>query len=105
MSTDIFHQHADKLLLSLMEALEDFDTIEVDLIDGILTIGLEYGREIVINKHEPTEQIWLSSPLSGASHFAYTQDDDEWNNTRGGESFTKKMSDELVKLVNINITF
>ncbi|MBI5164506.1 MAG: iron donor protein CyaY [Magnetospirillum sp.] len=56
------------------------DRIDVDFNGGILTMTLPGGGQYVINKHGPNREIWLSSPASGAWHFAYA--DDAWISTR-----------------------
>lgn len=54
--------------------------IDVDYQGGILTLSLDGGGQYVINKHAPNREIWLSSPVSGALHFAYA--DGDWISTR-----------------------
>jgi len=56
------------------------EDIDVDLLGGILTLSLEAGGQYVINKHAPNREIWMSSPVSGAIHFAYA--DGSWISTR-----------------------
>ena len=48
---------------------DEFEDLEADLIDGVLTIQDLDDKTYVISFHEPTSQIWNSSPLSGAHHF------------------------------------
>lgn len=43
---------------------------DCELNQGCLNIELGNGRKFVINRHAPTLQIWLASPLSGAWHFS-----------------------------------
>lgn len=71
--------------------LEDFfdeidaslgDELDVDYEGGILTIKLPDGRTFLLNKHAPNREIWLSSPVSGAWHFAYDDDAGIWRSTR-----------------------
>jgi iron donor protein CyaY len=56
------------------------DKIDVELQGGILTLSLDGGGQYVINKHAPNREIWWSSPVSGALHFAYV--DGAWISTR-----------------------
>ena len=58
------------------------DRLEVELHQGILTIDLEDGGRYQINKHLPNRQIWLSSPRSGAWHFACEKPGAGWVSTR-----------------------
>ena len=87
---------ADETLARLMETLEDAagDRLDVDLQEGVLTIELDAGGQYVINKHAPNRQIWMSSPVSGASHFDY-DGDGGWVATRGSGTLAAILSAEL----------
>jgi frataxin len=92
---------ADETLRRLMDAIdsEGGDTLEADLRDGILTIDLDSGGQYIINKHAPNREIWVSSPASGAWHFAYDEAKRAWVDTRArGESpmtLHRLLQDEL----------
>jgi len=75
---------ADATLRRLMDAIDEAgaDSLETDLRDGILTIDLESGGHYVVNKHAPNREIWVSSPASGAWHFAFDEGQREWRDTR-----------------------
>ena len=62
---------ASKEISSLYDALikADFD---VDMLSDVLHIYTDSG-EYVINSHSASEQIWLSSPISNAGYFSYTE--------------------------------
>ena len=49
----------------------------------------------VVNKHAPTRQIWLSSPKSGARHYAFDAASGLWQDTRGGGELLATLSAEL----------
>ena len=70
------------------------DELDVDLQGGILTIELATGGQYVINKHAPNRQIWLSSPVSGASHFGH-EPGRGWISTRGGAVLHELLAQEL----------
>lgn len=79
METARFHKLADELLQSLSDYIETANyNIEVDYLQGILNISLPDGKEYVLNKHEPSKQIWLSSPFSGAHKFTYNEARNIW---------------------------
>ena len=88
MKTTEFHQLADLILNDLFEYAQDLadnitidDIVEVELHDGIVNIDFEDNKKyFVINKHEASKQIWLSSPVSGASYFEYK---DSWLPIKG----------------------
>ncbi len=93
-----FETLADNLLARLMDCIETQrgDSLDVDLQDGILTIELDAGGEYVINKHAPNRQIWVSSPVSGASHFAYVPESGAWLSTRAdATALLALLGDEL----------
>jgi frataxin len=82
----------ESLADSLLEALEE--GLDGERQGGVLTVESEGGTWIV-NKHAPTRQIWLSSPKSGARHYAFAADSGLWQDTRGGADLLTTLSDEL----------
>ena len=91
-----FDSAANRFLAALSSAFEDaLPSAEVDLEGGVLTVELEDGGTYVINKHAPTRQIWVSSPASGATHFARDQGSDRWIDTRGGRDLARMLRDEI----------
>lgn len=91
-----FDSAANRFLAALTSAFEDaLPNAEVDLEGGILTVELEDGGTYVINKHAPTRQIWVSSPASGATHFARDQGSDRWIDTRGGRDLARMLREEI----------
>lgn len=77
-----FSAAADQLLNHLADTVDEVlgDDIDVEMQGGILTLSLEAGGQYVINKHAPNRQIWMSSPVSGASHYDHA--DGAWTSTR-----------------------
>jgi len=60
-------------LEKLYELLEDkYPNIDAELQDGVLEISAGKNK-FVINKHEPSKQIWYSSTISGARRFNYLE--------------------------------
>lgn len=103
----VFHEKADMILEALQEAVEGADEsgeIDVEYVEGILTIKLADGNEYVLNKHEPSRQIWASSPFSGAAKFNYEEDEDEWL-SKGGHSLREFMFNEFDKNVGLDVEF
>lgn len=97
MQTRDFEDLAEKTLDALFEAIDASigDDVEVDFDNGILTIELEDGRQYVINKHAPSHELWVSSPLSGAAHYAFDQGAAAWKSTRGGAALVTVLAAEL----------
>lgn len=91
-----FERRAGEVLDALFEQIEDQlgDWLDVDMAGGILQIELPDGGAYVVNKHAPNREIWLSSPKSGAWHFA-PEDGGGWRSTRGAEELTALLAAEL----------
>lgn len=92
MSNSAFESLADSLLAVLEEDLADH--VDAELQSGILTVKGGQGTWVV-NKHAPTRQVWLSSPRSGARHYAFDAATGQWKDTRGGGDLLAVLSAEL----------
>jgi len=101
-----FENLATAALRHLAAAIEDAlpDQIDVDLQGGILTLELDDGAQYVINKHGPNRQIWLSSPKSGAWHFAWDVSRAAWVSTRTPARLDQLIADELAAVTGIAVT-
>jgi frataxin len=97
MDSSRFESLADATLTRLQAAIEEQSDgdIDAELAAGILTLELESGAKYLINKHGPNRQIWLASPVSGAWHFAWSEGDQAWVSTRGGERLDRLLGGEL----------
>jgi frataxin len=92
-----FHALADAILERIAEAVDSSlgDDIDVDSQGGIVTLSLAGGGQYVLNKHAPNREVWLSSPVSGAWHFAPAEDG-EWVSTREPKARLRRLlADEL----------
>jgi frataxin len=98
-----FETLAGRTLAAIAERLEDAlaDVADVELRGGILTITCEAGGQFVLNKHAPSREIWLSSPVSGAIHFARRGDD--WVSTRGPDSLAARLAADLETRTGIQV--
>jgi frataxin len=92
MSDSAFESLADSLLAALEEGIGAH--ADAELQGGVLTVEGNDGTWL-INKHAPTRQIWLSSPQSGARHYAYDVGTGQWKDTRGGPDLIAHLSGEL----------
>ena len=88
MSESAFETLADSLLKALEEGLDG------ELQGGVLTVEGEAGTWIV-NKHAASRQVWLSSPKSGARHYAFEATKGLWQDTRSGADLLTTLSGEL----------
>jgi frataxin len=87
-----FESLADSLLAALEEGIGQH--ADAELQGGVLTVEGDEGIWLV-NKHAPTQQIWLSSPRSGARHYAYDAASGQWRDTRGGADLLSALTAEL----------
>lgn len=96
MDASSFEQIANETLENLLDSIEEAlgDQLDIDLEGGILNIELDAGGVYIINKHAPNKQIWMSSPVSGASHYDLN-DDGVWVSTRGEGALLDRLSEEL----------
>jgi len=92
MSDSAFESRANSLLEALEAGLGEAGDAELQ--GGVLTVEGEAGTW-VLNKHAPTQQIWLSSPKSGARHYAFEASSGQWRDTRGGADLLTTLSGEL----------
>ncbi len=100
-----YHQLADSIFNQLEAALEEVDAdgqLELDIAGGVMTIVLENGKTFVVSRHEPSQQIWLSSPLSGGLHFSYQSG--IWQ-LADGRDMTSLLANELKQLAGIHVSF
>lgn len=90
-----FGRLADEILERIADAVdaELGDTWDVEFEGAIVSIVSPQGGQYILNKHAPNREIWLSSPRSGAWHFAW--DGQVWRSTRGAETLEAVLSDEL----------
>jgi frataxin len=79
----LFLELAEKTLKNLQDQLDSLlDEEDVDHNGGSLSIQKENGKTHLLSIHTPTEQLWLSSPISGASHYTYDPTLPGWRSTR-----------------------
>ncbi|MCA3249559.1 MAG: iron donor protein CyaY [Rhodospirillaceae bacterium] len=71
---------------------------EVDWGHDVLTLTLPNGRQYVINKHRASQQIWVSSPISGGWHFAWDAGSASWQSTRTSQELLALLLAELPDL-------
>ncbi len=97
MDNSQFESLAEATLARLQTAIEDADCDELDaeVVNGILTIELESGAKYLLNRHGPNRELWLSSPVSGAWHFAWDPAAKAWVSTRGSDRLDDLLGREL----------
>lgn len=95
----LFHTLVGQCLGRWLDRLEDADVFdEIDLTDGVLQAQTEAGQTFILNRHVPLKQVWLSSPVSGAHHYAWDEGSAEWRSTRGGELLDTRLATDLASI-------
>ena len=82
MNESDFHRAVDAALARIESAVEDADSLDVDLEAGILTIECADGSRIIVNRQTPNREIWVAA-RSGGFHFRH--DGGAWRDTRSGD--------------------
>jgi frataxin len=102
-----FETLAEQAMQAFADKIEEVasDEADVDLEGGILTVELEEGGTFLLNKHGPLKQLWLSSPVSGASHYAYDEASGRWRSTRDEGDLAERLAAELSRATGATITF
>jgi CyaY protein len=100
-----FHRLADATLNALFATMEEADNsgaLEVEYLEGIMTLEFDSGKQIIISKHMPSRQIWVSSPLSGGLHFSYHPQQQDWR-TASGQELLPLLSQDIEKLSGVKV--
>ncbi len=80
-----YHQLVDAEWLRIEEAIDDCGAdIDYEIIGNVMNLEFDDKSQIVINKQEPMQQIWLASK-SGGFHFSYV--DEKWICSKTGSEF------------------
>jgi frataxin len=102
MEESFYHEVANQQmqkLLDMAEAFEESHNLETEYEAGVLTITLPNKRQYVINKHTPSRQIWVSSPVSGAGY--YELDNNEWVEKRTKTTNKTELYKFIAKELNL----
>ena len=98
-----FLHEAEHTLTHLFDELESAEgAFDIDAEEGdTITITLDEGGVYIISKHTASQQLWLSSPHSGASHYEYHLSEesehpaDNWRNTRATDDDAQTLKTTL----------
>lgn len=82
MTESDFHRAVDAVLERLETSLEEYDALDVDSEEGVLTITCPDASRIIVNRQTPNREIWVAA-RSGGFHFASREG--AWRDTRSGE--------------------
>ena len=93
--------HAKATLQHLADQLESQTDLDVELEGSQLTIYNNKRQTFLLNFHTPTNQLWLSSPVTGAHHFCWK---DMWVSTRTEVSLVEILSTDIHQLFKDIVT-
>lgn len=65
------HDLLDALQLLVESPRFESSNLDINLADGVLSVSSPAHGTWVLNKHTPTRQIWLSSPISGPRKYNF----------------------------------
>ena len=104
---DYLHE-IDKTLAHINDVI---DVLDLDAVDcnydgsGVLKFQITDNKKFVLNIQRPTQQLWVSSPVSGPYKFEYDLDKKCWVDTKHNyelcDLLTKEIN-QLFKEYNIN---
>ncbi len=85
MNNTEYHQLVDKEWVRIEEAIDSSEAdIDYETIGNVMNLEFDDSSQIVINKQEPMQQIWLASK-SGGFHFSYINK--QWICSKTGSEF------------------
>jgi frataxin len=91
----MYREKAEALFVALQDFFDEKGLDNSDLSHSELVVQTRFGV-FQLNYHGVTDQIWLSSPISGAHHFTYSQE--LWISTRSGETLHHILEKEILLL-------
>ena len=90
-----FLEKSEKLFSEIEDMIdasgEDVESLRAG---NVLTLETEAGEEVVLNLHEPTQEVWVASRAGGA-RFLYS--DGKWISARDGKT---EIATELNRALN-----
>nr|WP_046562187.1 iron donor protein CyaY [Kangiella geojedonensis] len=80
-----FNDKMDDTIIAIEEALDELDEVDIDYetSGGILTITVENGTKVIINRQTPLKQLWLAAK-DGGYHLDWI--DGKWQTDKDQES-------------------
>jgi CyaY protein len=90
-----FHQLVDAQLEIIEQIIDDSGAdIDYEAAGNVMTLEFEDRSQIIINRQEPMQEIWLASK-SGGFHFQYKGQ--EWICSKTGMEFVTMVKQECEK--------
>ena len=90
-------------ILGQLEAESACDDLDMDIVDGVLTVVFEDGGQVIINRQEPVQQIWVASPL-GPAHFGFDAGRAAWIDDKTGATLMDTLSQAFTRKLGVPVT-
>ena len=92
---------ADRVLGAIAAALDNADAdVDWTLNDGVLTIDCGAGGKLIVNRHQPSREIWVAAKSGG---FHFRGGGAVWCDTRDGTELGAKLSQLLQAQAEIGV--
>jgi len=100
-----FSDQIDSLFRQLEDAIDEGE-LDADYTNegSVLTVTVEGCHPIILNRHAPTEQLWLATK-EGGYHLRYSDQDGDWLCTRSGDAFRSLWQAACVAQFGQNIDY
>ncbi len=103
LSATEFNETVDALLEQIVETVDATDAADdIELNQGVLEITCANRSKIIINRHAPTQEVWVAAK-SGGYHFFWA--DGIWIDTRSGEPLSDAISRVVLEQSGVRVTF
>ena len=98
-----FNEAIDTLFGQVVEIIDTTDAADdIELNQGVLEITCVNKSKIIINRHAPTQEVWVAAK-SGGYHFKLA--DGAWTDTRSGEALSNAISRVLFEQSGVRVAF
>ncbi len=98
-----FNETVDALFDHIVETIDESEAADdAELNQGVLEITCNNQSKIIINRHAPTQEIWVAAK-SGGYHFRWT--DGVWVDTRSGEPLSDAISRVVFEQTGVRVSF
>ncbi len=85
-----------------LESLESDPDISVA--EGVINVTFVNGVVFVFSRQPAVEQLWLATP-GGGFHFVWSEDGQDWLDTKTDRAFRALLNDELSQHVGEQLTW
>jgi len=95
MTESEFNRQIDATLLAIEEAADASEAgIDYENSGGVLTLTLENGSQVIINRQTPVRQLWVAA-RSGGFHFDFDDASGEWHRDSDGVELFAVLSEVI----------